>query len=239
MKICELREGFLTRERLPSYTWSKFKLIMDNIPTNLIERTKMKKIKVLQLYSFYCLNALTCCRPSELLRTTVGDIQLVKYNDINFAIITLKNLKYKRFFRKKLPNGEKVIIKRTKQDDQAIKRIPINLDNEENYFLIKPFLEYYALLVGHNDLQMFQGLNKWKAWYYFVKATSLNKAKVPRDGLNLYAIKHIAVQHLVVDKNMDQYTMEKIVGHRDSNSLRFYYNLQVKDVIKQIVDKGA
>ena len=242
-KNYKLREGNLNREKLPAYTWDKFKLIMDNVPSNLLKRTRLTKSKVLQLYSFYCLLALTCSRPNELLKFSTGDLQFVKFQDKTFAIITLRNSKYKRYFKKKLFNGERLIVKRLKQDDKAIKRIPINLDNKENHFLIRPIIDYITIVKENytqlSDIPLFTGLNRFKLWWYFLKATGQSDKDFKTIGLNIYAIKHIAIQHLVVDKNVDQKIMENIVGHRDSNYLKFYYNLQVNDILKELDRKGA
>lgn len=239
MKNYKLRSGNLSLEKLPNYTWDKFGNIMNSIPEKLSKRTKLSNIQILQLHCFYCLLALTFSRPSELLDLKVEDIRIISYNSKNIAIVSLTNLKFKRFFRKNI-NGKVIILKNNTRDKMAVKNVPINLDNEENRFLIRPFISYLKLVADKPELRMFSGMNIFKAWYYFVRATNeTDRRKDMQTGLNVYAIKHIAINHIVVDKDMDVKTVTRLVGHRDLNSLEFYFNLQTKDIIKQLLDKGA
>lgn len=224
------REGFVDKNKLLTFDWDSYVSLIKNIDTNLIERTNIKKLKLLQLRAMIGIMTYTHCRPQEVLQLKRSDIRFIEGKSGDYLMIVLKNMKHKT----------KWLAKTVKKDSVPFKKVPIRIDIEKKHkqdfdLFIEPIIRYILTINLKQDDLIFANWNRHMLWYYFIKGTYYNNDT--RTGLNIYAIKHISIQRRVVDRGFNIQDMQVITGHRNINNLMHYYTYSDKNLIDKVKDE--
>jgi site-specific recombinase XerD len=222
-KDLEHNEIFVYTHQLGSkYNWDYLRHRLELSFDSMLMDDRYDPFRKRQSMAITSVLVLTACRVSEALALNLGSINFENASDGNRWInITLPNIKRKK-------------------GNKQIKRIPILIDeNSEFYFLIK-VLEYYIeeviegleIMVLNNKLEKHNVLDvpvfTISRHSYYLDCKKYYK-------INPHGIRKIMTQYLVVENNIPIKVVQKILGHSDLKNLDFYMNLRNEDIKNAII----
>ena len=225
------RQGFIYAGNLHRFSWEKYLLAMEKFDNLIKSRGNISNFELLQLRCMIAILTYTECRPNEVLLLTLSDIKIVEFNNSLFYVITFKNSKHHP-----TRNGKKVI------DKKPIKTVPIKLNIQDKHpdefkQFIEPMVAYIEKMKQEKEWtdqhKLFGNWDRFKLYYRFIQGTYFGEKEL-KNGINVYGIKHISVQHDIIDNGLALADVAAKTGHRNLQSLSWYFQYSYKDILKRI-----
>jgi hypothetical protein len=225
------RQGFIYAGNLHRFSWERYLLAMEQFDKRINSRGNLTKFELLQLRCMISILTYTECRPNELLLLTLSDIKTVEYNEGLFYVFTFKNSKHHPS-----RSGKKII------DRKPIKSVPVKLSIQDKHpeefkEFIEPMVAYIEKMKKEKDwtedLKLFGNWTRFRLYYYFIQGTYTDEKDL-KNGINIYGIKHISVQHDIIDNGLGLADVAAKTGHRNLQSLSWYFQYSYKDILKRI-----
>ena len=156
-----------------------------------------------ELQALFIILYLTAARIREVVgRMEKRDIEILKKYDKNIMLVTLFNEKNRQ---------------------RKIKKIPINLDREEEKELAVKFLEYVDSVEGDKKTLLFQKSPRWAEKYFYKYC-----------GINPHFLRHLRLTHLTTEFNFNEQELRIFAGWSDSRPAKNYIEMRWSDLLKKL-----